>query len=70
MLKILHGLLIIDKLSKMYVVCMVFRNPLSLASYDFHDKTKLWLLRLWHINEKGLIELDNRGLLGSKKLKN
>lgn len=41
---------------------------ISLDGHDFHNKIKIWHLRLWYISEKGLIELDNQDLLCSEKL--
>ena len=32
------------------------------------DKTKLWHLRLGHINVKGLMELQKQGVLGDEKI--
>lgn len=34
------------------------------------DETKLWHLRLWHIGEKGLKELERQGLLGKDRKSN
>lgn len=43
-------------------------NHASLANQDFHNKIKLWHLRLSHVSERGLVELAKKGLIGSKKL--
>lgn len=42
-------------------------SPL-LSSKDFHVKTKKFLLRLWHVNERGLVEVDKKDFLGCEKL--
>ena len=40
----------------------------SVASNTLIDKTKLWHLRLGHVSERGLHELEKQNLLGGDKL--
>lgn len=56
-----------------YMSCILLDGSIiicheSLASQDFYDKTKLWHLRLSHFSERDLVELANKGFIGSKKL--
>lgn len=38
-----------------------------MASQTSHVKTKLWKLKLWHISERGWLDISKQGLLGSDK---
>lgn len=40
----------------------------SVSISSNRDKTKLWHLRLWHMNIKDLKELEKHGVLGSGKI--
>ena len=72
MLKISSGSLILVKGTKMnglYILdCSIVIALASMASQTPHDKIKLWHLRLGHVNERGLVELEKQNLLNGNKL--
>lgn len=59
----------------MYVVCIFFTVQkllvnASLTSQHFHEKTKIWNLRLGNVIERGLVDLTKQCLVGSEILRN
>ncbi|KAH9680636.1 Integrase catalytic domain-containing protein [Citrus sinensis] len=48
----------------------VVNGEAGVSSADTIDKIKIWHLRLGHIGEKGLKELEKQGVLGNNKLGN
>ena len=48
----------------------VVNGEAGVSSADTIDKIKIWHLRLGHIGEKGLKELEKQGALGNDKLGN
>ncbi|RDX86307.1 hypothetical protein CR513_32380, partial [Mucuna pruriens] len=70
--KISNGALIIAKGTKkngLYIRdASIIIAHASIASQTPHDKTKLWHLKLGHVSERGLVELEKQNLLTSDKL--
>ncbi|XP_027355307.1 uncharacterized protein LOC113865129 [Abrus precatorius] len=73
-LKISKGSLVIVKGNKDKNNCLfildyfVVTAHVSLASNTLFDKTKLWHLRLGHVSENDLVELEKQNLLNGDKL--
>jgi len=71
-MRISHGALVIVKGSKIHGLYILEGSTIiahaSVASVDTLDITKLWHLRLGHVNERGLVELAKQGLLDNEKL--
>ena len=61
-LKISNGWLIVAKGTKRNGLYILYVSTIishaSMASQTLHDKIKLWHLRLGHVSEKGLVELE------------
>ena len=73
-LKIVKDSHVVIKCSRKNGVSILYRYVVNgeagVSSIDDIDKTKLWHLKLGHIGETGLKELEKQGALGNDKLGN